>query len=602
MLIVFSFNDGSNQPKAVDTAVVYFKTESKLFALSASNLETAIHLINNKQPATIASAKEALRNCRLHYKRIEFFLAYFFPDASLVYNAPAKYEIEEPGMEWRDPVGLQVIETLLFDADVESKKKELLQQSEVIISSAYDLNSLLYKFDGNDKQLLESIRLEVIRIIALNISGYDAPLLKSGISESFASLTSIEYCLKQFYKQESIQLDSVTYYLKSSLNYLKKSGDFDSFNRLAFLTEHALPLQQHLNKFIVHNNLQLNKSPLSYKAENLFSANAINLSSLRDSGLSTSEDIVELGRQLFSENALSGNNKRSCISCHNPEKHFTDGVAKSVGFNETSTVERNAPSLLYAGFQYSQFWDGRVSSLEEQVKHVIRNPNEMNAEYAVVIKRLQGKIKYNELFKDAFAVEKDPVTIDNVAISIAAYIRTLSPMNSAFDKYIRGDKDALTQQQVNGFNLFMGKGQCGTCHFAPLFNGLVPPLYNRTEVEILGTPKTDDFKKVQLDSDSGRFHIFPSKFYVGAFKTPTARNAAVTSPYMHNGAFHTLEKVVDFYNKGGGVGLGLKVEAQTLPSTALNLNDKEVKEIVSFLQALTDSINVSIKPAVVKSK
>ncbi len=596
MLIVFSFSYRSGQLKAIDSAVNYFKAESKLFALSASNLETAIHLIDNKQPATIINAKEALRNCRFYYKKIEFFLAYFFPDASLVYNAPAKYEVEEPGMEWRDPVGLQVMETLLFDADVESKKKELLQQSEVMISSASDLNSLLYKFNGSDKQLLESIRFELIRIIALNISGYDAPLLKSGISESVASLTSIEYCLKQFYKQESVQLDSVIYYLKSSLNYLAKSEDFDSFDRLAFISEHALPLQQHLNKFIRQNNLQLTTADaLNFNAQNLFDINAINpglFSNIADDSVG---NITALGKQLFFETGLSGNNKRSCASCHQPEKYFTDGVVKSIAFNETSTVSRNAPSLLYGGFQYSQLWDGRLKSLEEQVKDVIRSPLEMNAEHEVVIKRLQGITRYNQLFNDAFATEKMPVTINNVAIAIAAYIRTLSPMNSAFDRYIRGDKGALNHEQVNGFNLFMGKAQCGTCHFAPLFNGLVPPLYNRTEVEILGTPGTDDFNKVHFDNDSGRFHIFPSKFYVGAFKTPTVRNVAVTSPYMHNGAFHTLEKVIDFYNRGGGVGLGLKVEAQTLSSAPLKLNDKEVTEIVSFLHALTDSLDVSIK-------
>jgi len=225
----------------------------------------------------------------------------------------------------------------------------------------------------------------------------------------------------------------------------------------------------------------------------------------------------------------------------------------------------------------------------------------MNAEYAVVIKRLQDSVKYNEQFSKAFKTsETSPVSMNNVAISIAAYLRTLNPMNSAFDRYINGNKASLTQQQMNGFNLFTGKAQCGTCHFAPVFNGLIPPLFNRTEVEILGTPKTDDFNDVHFDSDSGRFHIYPSKFYAGAFKTPTVRNVAVTAPYMHNGSFHTLEKVVEFYNKGGGVGLGLKVETQTLASTPLKLNDKEVKEIVSFLQALTDSIDVLIKPTLVK--
>jgi len=188
LLIVFSFSYRSMEPKAIAAAVDFFKTESKLFATSTSNLEIAIKAINNNTPQTIEDAKIALRKCRIHYKRIEFFLTYFFPQAAWVYNSPAKYEIEEPSMEYQEPVGFQVIEGFLYAKDVASKKRELLQQTEVLISSASDLNSLLYNFQANDKQLLESLRLELIRIISLNITGYDAPLLKSGIDESFASL------------------------------------------------------------------------------------------------------------------------------------------------------------------------------------------------------------------------------------------------------------------------------------------------------------------------------------------------------------------------------------------------------------------------------
>jgi cytochrome c peroxidase len=168
-------------------------------------------------------------------------------------------------------------------------------------------------------------------------------------------------------------------------------------------------------------------------------------------------------------------------------------------------------------------------------------------------------------------------------------METLSPFNSPFDKYIAGDKNALTKQQIRGFNLFMGKAQCGTCHYAPVFNGLIPPLYKRTEFEILGTTKNTDFKNPELDADSGRYTTFPTKYYMGAFKTPTVRNIARTAPYMHNGAFATLEQVLEFYNKGGGVGLGLNVPMQTLSPKPLQLDSSEVNDIISFLHSLTDS-------------
>jgi len=149
---------------------------------------------------------------------------------------------------------------------------------------------------------------------------------------------------------------------------------------------------------------------------------------------------------------------------------------------------------------------------------------------------------------------------------------------------------ALTAQEINGFNLFMGKAQCGTCHFAPLFNGLVPPLYNLSELEVLGTTKTDNLDKPEPDTDSGRFNVFPIAFYEKAFKTPTVRNVSATGPYMHNGSFKTLETVVEFYNKGGANGLGLTMNNQTLSPLPLNLSKEEVNDIVSFMQALEDAV------------
>jgi cytochrome c peroxidase len=295
--------------------------------------------------------------------------------------------------------------------------------------------------------------------------------------------------------------------------------------------------------------------------------------------------LIGLGRQLFFESGLSGNNKISCASCHDPAKHFTDALPQSVAFDGHSHVQRNAPSLLYAGFQYQQFWDGRAKSLEDQVRDVINNPQEMSGSDKTLIALLNRKPEYKAVFNKTFPELKDSVTnVDKVAVSIAEFIRSLNPRNSRFDQYIKGDTTALNTKQVKGFNLFMGKAQCGTCHFAPLFNGLTPPFYNLTEVEVLGTTKTDNLEKPEADADLGRFNIFPISFYEKAFKTPTVRNVSATGPYMHNGAFKTLEAVVEFYNKGGAIGLGLPMSNQTLSAASLNLSKEEVNDIVQFLQ------------------
>jgi len=132
----------------------------------------------------------------------------------------------------------------------------------------------------------------------------------------------------------------------------------------------------------------------------------------------------------------------------------------------------------------------------------------------------------------------------------------------------------------------MGKAKCATCHYPPLFNGTFPPRYMKTEVEVIGVPES--ISENRLDPDSGRYNIIKSPSLLHAFKIPTVRNVSLTGPYMHNGVFTTLEQVIDFYDKGGGSGLGLDVENQTLPADKLNLSAKEKGELIGFLKSLDD--------------
>ena len=302
-----------------------------------------------------------------------------------------------------------------------------------------------------------------------------------------------------------------------------------------------------------------------------------------------------MGKELFFEKSLSGNGMVSCASCHNPANYFTDNLEKSIAFNGISVVNRNAPTLLYAAFQHGQFLDARAQSLEEQIEQVLFNKKEMNAKLPLLIKRLNKNKHLVQLFHTSFPNSKKDsiISIQNIALAIASFERTLAPMNSPFDNYMCGDKNVLSNEQIEGFNLFMGKAQCGTCHFAPLFNGLLPPNYAITELEVLGTTRNTNFNKPIGDADSGRFHFFPIEYNVGAFKTPTIRNIERTAPYMHNGTFKTLEEVMEFYNKGGGNGLGLTLQHQTLPSKSLDLSDKEIKSIISFMKSLTDEFPIA---------
>lgn len=573
----------------VDACISQFRIDSRAFASSITNLETALQELNSARPETIQKAKDRLVDSRLAYKKIEYLLEYFFYTSSRIYNRAPKNEIEEPFLEYQELAGLQYLETLLFDSIPEKHKTIFKEQGALLRLASGDLNALLYQFSATDEQILESVRIELIRVISLGITGFDAPLSKSGIMESAVAVQSMQKTLKPYLLKGMPTADSLDFYLNKTHSYLSENSDFDTFNRLEFLTACALPLQKHLGKMIRAKGLETNKYGfLNYSADHMFSPDAFQKSAFSHNTKETELQIA-LGKKLISETALSGNGTKSCISCHNPENYFTDGLIKSIGFDPNATVKRNAPTLLYAGLQHSQFWDGRAKSLEEQIEAVIKDPLEMHGAMKVSLIKINANKTYRKAFQKAYLKKpNDLVTEKEIYKAIATYIRTLTPYNAPFDRYLAGNQKALTDSQKAGFNLFMGKAQCGTCHFAPLFNGLIPPFYAQTEFEVLGTTRTDDLTKPETDPDDGRYVFRPIKFYKGAFKTPTVRNSAKTAPYMHHGAFQSLETLLEFYNQGGGAGLGLDFPSQTLSSGKLNLTETEKNNIIGFLHALTD--------------
>jgi cytochrome c peroxidase len=598
----------SGYPVGVQGAVEYFKTQSGAFAVSCTELRQTVAEIG-KRPQAVDEARKALVECRCRYKYVESFLEYFFRSSSTIYNRAPKFETEDGSMEYQTPIGLQVIESMLYDSITD--KQALLQQIDAVESAAADLPALLYGFHADDRQELESLRVELIRIMALDITGYEAPLLKSGITESRAALESFAYQLQPYLVAGEKRSDSVRGCVDKAMVLLKDPA-FDAFDRLGFIREAILPLQKQLGLFIRERGLELNTTKtLNYSADNLFSADAL-LPDKFPGGSRTAPNtegrqwsdanaMERLGQALFSEPRLSGNGSKSCASCHNPAKAFTDQLTVSVGFDGHQQLDRNAPTLLYSAYQFSQFWDGRVKSLEEQIRTVMTDPREMRGDTAGLVSRLRQDRFYDSSFGAAF-----PNGGADVAKAIAVYVRSLHPMNSPFDRYILGESNRLSADAIKGANLFMGRAQCATCHFMPLFNGLIPPDYSLTEFEVLGTTADDRFADgpgggqavmrvgdtvgMHLSKDVGRYKLSPFPFLRGAFKTPTVRDAELTGPYMHNGAFRSLESVMAFYNKGGGAGMGLNVPDQTLSSAHLNLSAEEIKDIILFINVLTDSI------------
>jgi cytochrome c peroxidase len=283
---------------------------------------------------------------------------------------------------------------------------------------------------------------------------------------------------------------------------------------------------------------------------------------------------------------LAANGKMACVTCHNPEKAYADGLTVNLD-NSQNPLERNTPTLINSIYQKNLFWDGRSPTLNDQISAVFTNKKEFNATVHQFSDKILQDTLYEKMFKNVFG----DVHLKNTHIikAISAYVGTLNGFNSKFDRNIRGEQNTFTNEEKLGMNLFMGKALCATCHFMPLTNGTVPPFYTETEKEVIGVPNTKNNR--ELDDDLGFFWRFEEELHRGMFKTPTVRNVEVTAPYMHNGVYATLEEVMDFYNKGGGAGMGFDLERQTLPFDELNLTKKEQMALVAFVKTLTD-VNV----------
>ncbi|TDO71558.1 cytochrome c peroxidase [Flavobacterium chryseum] len=519
------------------------------------------------------------------YKKVEMLSEYYAPAVSKSINGPAIPEFEENDKVTVPPEGFQVIEELVFPKYNKETKKELLQELGVLSSNLIRLDKVSNSNELTDAHVFDAMRLEVYRIITLGITGFDSPVVLNSLPEATVSLETIEKYYYIYVDNQSVSnAKQVLQILEKGKKYLKKNNNFNAFDRAYFIKEIANPLSKGLYQTQSELGFPFMKEQRGLKvtAQTLFDKDAFDAEAF--SGFpdyKTTPEKITLGKKLFNDPILSGNNTRSCASCHHAEKAFTDGLEKAVSLDGKSMIQRNTPTLTHIAFQRAFFADSRVSYLEDQAIAVIKNENEMHGSLDKSALEIQKNENYINDFKKAFPKgEINEFTIKN---ALASYIRSLSHYDSKFDGYMQ-NKTAFTADEKAGFNLFAGKAKCATCHFIPLTNGTVPPNFDRSESEILGVPN----KNKKLDGDLGKFVITQAAIHKNSFKTPTIRNIALTAPYMHNGVYKTLEEVIDFYNDGGGIGLGFEVANQTLPEDKLNLSDKEKQQLIAFMRTLTD--------------
>jgi cytochrome c peroxidase len=452
-----------------------------------------------------------------------------------------------------------------------------------------------------DRRALDAARLEVARIATLGLAEFDALLSGDALPESAEALRGVGDGL-EMYRAAMERRDSAGWVeldrtLQAAIAELERPRDPNEFDRLGFLVRFVNPLTGALGRLQRSLALPPTRYPGAWApgAMSLYQVGAIDPRWFApDYAAPPGPKVIALGRDLFANPALSVHRRRACATCHQPARAFTDGLARAA-VDSGHAAARNTPTLLNAGLQAFQFADQRARYLEFQVEEVMRNPVEMGLPVDSAAQRLGEDSAMVERFADALGTPRPAaLTGRMVAVVIAAYLRSLVALDSRFDRAVRGDTAALTPSEARGFNLFLGKARCGTCHFPPLFGGTVPPGYRESEVEVIGVPARAARRGAVVDPDPGVFAVDRLPLHRHAFKTPGLRNVAVTAPYMHNGVFRTLDEVIDFYDRGGGNGLGMRLPNQTLLAEPLRLTDGEKQDLVAFLDALTDTAVVAL--------
>lgn len=321
---------------------------------------------------------------------------------------------------------------------------------------------------------------------------------------------------------------------------------------------------------------------------------------------------IELGEKLFMDKRFSSTGTVSCGTCHAPDKAFIDETAPipvSVGINGL-TGTRNAPTVLNAAYNKSQFWDGRSVDLEDQSQHPFMNPVEMGlTSYNQILDIVREDRSYTRAFNEVFDVDADEITMEHVKMAIASFERTAIAGNSPFDRwYYGGEENAISAEAKRGFDVFLKDGRCVSCHAMEQDHALftdhkfhnvgvgisaidarVPELAGAFLLAKANGADVD--VTVLTDADTshlGRFAITENVADMGAFKTSTLRNIAVTAPYMHDGSIATLREVVEHYNNGGVT----PADAPVTPYLSggirpLELTEQQIDDLVAFMETLT---------------
>ncbi len=589
-----------------------------LYKNNISALNTELHTVYGQiLSANLLKKNEkerlqaALNSTRMRLKSCDFWLRYLEPVVYKKINGPLPVEWETEVFEKyeapykREGAGLTLASQYL---ETEHPSKDsLLHLIEAPLKSleAYLADSVASQLENYHHFFLCN-RLFLLELATIYTTGFECPNTKQIIPEleSMLQSTAVIYTsYNQDFLSHALPKEYLVLFNKAIEFVKQQPADFEQFNHFVFIRDYVNPLFRLNQQYITNYNIQ-SSSYMDYSlnddAQNIFDKNLYKAQNIKGVYSKITDEkilgeIDSIGKLLFYDPILSGNNMRSCASCHKLDNYLADTSAATAStYNKQSLLKRNQPTLINAVLNHLLMMDGRDLTLLDQVKDVISNPDEMSSNENEVLNKIMSVSLYKKQFAkfSGHINEKGNITLKHIASAITYFYGKYSNYYSPFDDAIN-NKRKLNIEAEKGFNIFMSKAKCGTCHFAPQFSGIKPP-YISNEFEVIGVPASVSSKN--LSTDDGRYNVHAAMETKNAFRTPTIRNSAFTKPYMHNGSFKTLEEVIDFYNAGGGAGKGIDVSNQTLSADSLRLTKQEKTQLIAFLNSLTENIPFETPP------
>ena len=567
-----------------------------------------IHTIENSDPRSneeIEKIRAEINRTRDQLKEMDFWFRYLEPTVYKKINGPLPVEWETEVFEKfekpykREGAGLTL--AALYTEEEGFEKDSLLQlvRASLQATETYAADSITRNLKTYHHFYLCN-RLFLLNLAAIYTTGFECPDTSRIIPELHLLMNDVLTTYQSFNASFPTTPLNDTYLslYSDAIDFVSKQPQqFSSFDHFSFIQNYVNPLfalnQQSIRDYKVFSrsfvDYTLNKTNNSIFDKKLY--NGLNPKGifLRVEDEKVLSEIDKVGKLLFYDPILSGNNKRSCASCHKPTEYFTDTVSPgSLQYNQKDFLPRNSPTLINVVYNHLAMLDGHHISLQNQAKAVITGASELNCDEKGLLQKVLSCADYKNVFKKllAYTPQETEINFDHIVSAITFYYSKYSRYYAPFDEAMNKNKN-ISPGVKNGFNLFMSKAQCATCHFVPQFNGVKPPFVS-SEFEVLGVPADTAFK--QLSPDKGRYEVNPAVETMNAFRTGSLRNTEHTAPYMHNGVFKTMKEVIDFYDAGGGAGRGLKVSNQTLSSDSLHLTAREKEDIIQFLQSLNENI------------